>query len=247
VSAIQREVTIGPCRLIQGDCLDVLPMLGKVDAVVTDPPYGVNLGKTDGTGGKHGLTRGAYLGTEDTYPEFVSMVVPRISTAIRIAKRAAVFTGPHIHEQDKPDAIGGVYCSAACGRHSWGFKNFLPVLLYGVAPDLQFGAKYPTAIASNATAKENCHPCPKPLEWMEWLVLLASRDAEVILDPFMGSGTTGVACIRTDRQFIGIEKEPKYFDIACKRITDAWQLKCSELPFDDVPKLRQRELVEAAQ
>lgn len=65
----------------------------------------------------------------------------------------------------------------------------------------------------------------------------------MILDPFMGSGTTGVACIQTERRFIGIEKEPKYFDIACERIQRAWDLKCSELPFDKPESLKQMELI----
>jgi DNA modification methylase len=70
------------------------------------------------------------------------------------------------------------------------------------------------------------------------------QSADTILDPFMGSGTTGVACIQTGRQFIGIEKEPKYFDIAVKRIQRAWDLKCSELPFEQVEPQRQTELFE---
>ena len=55
----------------------------------------------------------------------------------------------------------------------------------------------------------------------EWMVGKASLDSEIVLDPFMGSGTTGLACTRTNRNFIGIEIEPKYFDIACERIENA--------------------------
>jgi DNA modification methylase len=137
-----------------------------------------------------------------------------------IAKRAAAFSGPHIHEQRKPDTIGGIYHPAACGRTGWGFKNLLPVLFYGTSPDRHLGS-YPTILYSVATAEKVGHPCNKPLSWMMWLVGLASREGYVILDPFMGSGTTGVACERLGRRFIGIEKEPKYFDIACRRIEDA--------------------------
>lgn len=63
------------------------------------------------------------------------------------------------------------------------------------------------------------------------------------LDPFMGSGTTGVACINTGRSFIGIEKEPKYFEVACNRIRRAWQDKCSEIKWEPEPELKQLELV----
>ena len=104
----------------------------------------------------------------------------------------------------------------------------------------------PNSFSSFATEPPNGHPCPKPLEWMEWLVLKSSPfENETILDPFAGSGTTGVACIRTERRFIGIEKEPKYFEIACKRIEREWQLKRSELPFEKPAKEVQRELVSA--
>ena len=215
-------VTIGRARLALGDCRDLLPTLGKVDAVVTDPPYGIELGKTSGSGNGHGLKIDAYEGFADTYELFVSEIVPAISMAINKATRAVVFTGPHIHEQMKPDAIGGIYCPAASGRHCWGFKSFLPVLLYGNAPDLHLGSRA-TAIYSTETVDryEIDHPVPKPLGWMKWSVKLASREGETILDPFMGSGTTGVAAVQMGRDFIGIEREPAYFDIACKRIEDA--------------------------
>ena len=68
---------------------------------------------------------------------------------------------------------------------------------------------------------ENGHPCPKPIEWAKWLVSRAAIQGATVLDAFMGSGTTGDAAVTLDRKFIGIEKDPKYFDIACKRIEDA--------------------------
>jgi site-specific DNA-methyltransferase (adenine-specific)/modification methylase len=64
------------------------------------------------------------------------------------------------------------------------------------------------------------HPTQKPVEVMKWVIELCPK-AETVLDPFMGSGTTGVACMQLGRKFIGIEREPKYFDIACKRIEQA--------------------------
>jgi site-specific DNA-methyltransferase (adenine-specific) len=218
-----RVEQIGDATLYCGDCLEVLPTLPKVDAVITDPPYGVDLGSTKGSGGAHGLKLQAYANYDDTYENYVTKVVPALTQSMQIAGRSAFFIGPHIHELPKFDALGGVYCSAATGRHQWGFKNFLPVLLYGTYPDLHKGAQYPTVIASNETAEKNGHPVPKPLGWMRWLVALISRRYETILDPFMGSGTTGVACAQLGRKFIGIEIEPKYFDIACCRIEDAYR------------------------
>ena len=215
------KVTIGRATLYLGDCREVLPTLDACDATITDPPYGVDLGSTKGSGGAHGLQLQAYASYADTYENYVTQVVPALMQAMQLTGRAAVFIGPHIHELPKFDALGGVYCSAATGRHQWGFKNFLPVLLYGTYPDLHKGAQYPTVIASNETAEKNGHPVPKPVGWMRWLVALTTRRGETVLDPFMGSGTTGVAAVQQGRQFVGIEREPKYFEIACERIRQA--------------------------
>ena len=213
------EEAIEPIRCEVCDGIGLVKRV--IDAVITDPPYGVELGSTKGAGGAHGLNLQSYTGYSDTYENYVQQIVPALTVAINIASRSAVFIGPHIHELPKFDALGGVYCSAATGRHQWGFKNFLPVLFYGTYPDLHKGAQYPTVIASNETAEKNGHPVPKPVGWMQWLVSLVTRRAEVVLDPFMGSGTTGVACSQLGREFIGIERERKYFDIACERIARA--------------------------
>ena len=225
------EVIIGNARLILGDCREVLPTLDRCDATITDPPYGVDLGSTNGSGGAHGLKLQAYASYADTYENYVAEVVPALAQAVQMTGRAAVFIGPHIHELPKFDALGGVFCSAATGRHQWGFKNFLPVLLYGTYPDLHKGAHHPTVIASNETAEKNGHPVPKPVGWMRWLVALTTRPGETVLDPFMGSGTTGVACMNLGRQFIGIEIDRRYFDIACRRI-EAAQAQGQLLPHD---------------
>ena len=207
----------GGITIFHGDCREVLPGLDPVDLVLTDPPYGIGLGKTSGAGAGHGLRLDGYATHNDSYGSFVSDVVPRINEALDLAARAAVFTGPNIHEQRKPDAIGGVHCPAGAGRHCWGFKTFLPVLLYGKAPELNLGGK-PTSITSTRTARKNGHPVPKPVEWMRWLVLLASTEGETILDPFMGSGTTLRAAKDLGRKAIGIEIEERYCEIAAKRL-----------------------------
>lgn len=152
--------------LYHGDCRDVLRGL-TWDACITDPPYGVDLGNTgDPRGGSHGLNLSGYA-FADTYEHFVREIVPRLSEALDRSRRAVVFTGPHIHEQKKPDAIGGIYCPGACARNGWGFKTFLPVLLYGKSPTVAMGkgATIPTTLRSSIATERhpNGHPVPKPL------------------------------------------------------------------------------------
>lgn len=201
-----------------GDCLDVMPSLARVDACVTDPPYGIGLGDTQGrSDGGHGLKLEAYASHDDS-PEAFGAVADRIAMAIDRSLRAAVFmSGASINQLPKPDALGGVYIPAAQGRCRWGFTSLAPILLFGTAPGLNLGGRA-TVLVSSERPEPNGHPVPKPIGWMLWLVGLASRLGETILDPFAGSGTTGVACLRLGRQFIGIEKDEKYFALACDRL-----------------------------
>jgi len=204
---------------------DVLPLLGHVDAMVTDPPYGLDLGVANnrhrtGGYGAH-LGKQAYRSYEDTYANFCTEIVPRLNMALDRVPRAAVFTGPHIHEQRKPEAIGGIYLPQGGGRTPWGTKNFLPVLLYGIPPGA--GQHRPTVLVDASRPEPSIHPCPKPLAYMRWLVQLATRPGEVVLDPFMGSGTTGVACLALHRPFVGIEIDEVYWCEACQQIDHAFR------------------------
>ncbi len=240
VTAWHEEI-IGPCRLILADCLDVLPTLSGVDAVVTDPPYGVNF---QGKNTKHTKRENdGYEAGDD------ASIGPKVVARCVESWRAVVYA-PAVNLWDYPPAteVGSAFCPSGAGLGRWGFIGTHPILYYGKCPYLASRRGHrPNSFRSFATQEPNGHPCPKPVEWMEFAVEKASADeGETVLDPFMGSGTTGVACIRTGRRFIGIEKEPKYFDIACKRIRRAWQDKCSEIKWDEPPKLKQRELLEVA-
>lgn len=242
---IRKEV-IGGCELYLGDCREIIPLLPVVDAVICDPPYGLDLGKeNDKRGGRHGLAKEGYATYEDTHENFLTMVAPAIACAVGRARRGAVFCNHNLHDLPKPDAIGGVYLPSAQGRHCWGFNSFSPVAYYGTAPDLQNGSRA-SAIRSAEVAEPNGHPCPKPIGWMKWLVSHASSAGETVLDPFMGSGTTGVACVKIGRRFIGIEIDPNYFDIACQRIEAAHSQTdlFVEVP---TPKPQQLSLMEPAE
>jgi hypothetical protein len=211
--------------LYLGDCREVMaswPKCFRVNAVVTDPPYGVGFtGKvtkhTNNSGG------GAYLDTEEN---FRGVVLPAISLALDVADRGAIFTGTRrLNEYPAPKDIGGITCPNGGGRSSWGFGCYHPIAYYGSSPYIAAGlGARPTATVMyhpgmHVTGENNNeHPCPKPIAFMEWAVTAATLPTQTILDPFMGSGTTGVAAVKLGRKFIGIEIEPKYFDIACKRI-----------------------------
>lgn len=203
--------------IYHGDCREFLP---RADVLVTDPPYGINIGGPDvgrnGRGGRHGLEKGTYDSYDDTYENYVETVVPTIQRALALTRRGAVFSGPHLQELPKASAVGGIYCRAGSGRHPWGFKTFLPVLFYGTAPRLQHGAR-PNVFESTATAELNGHPCPKPLPWLRWLMDLVSLPGEVVLDPFLGSGTTLRAAKDLGRKAIGIEIEERYCEIGALR------------------------------
>jgi site-specific DNA-methyltransferase (adenine-specific) len=222
-----KPVIIGNATLYCGDCMDVLRTLDRVDVLVTDPPYGVGLGHHAvlADRGRPGyLIKEGYATYDDTIDNYAKVVAPavRLSLSLTLDGRGVVFAAmPAAWLLPAPIAMGGIYLPAGCGRTVWGFKTLSHALLYGRAPDLHLGAK-PIAVQLTGSAEPG-HPCAKPLNWMRWAVDLASRDGETILDPFMGSGTTGIACARLGRKFIGIEIEPSYFALACQRIQDAYR------------------------
>jgi site-specific DNA-methyltransferase (adenine-specific)/modification methylase len=213
-----RIETIGSATLYLADCMDVLPTLGKVDAVITDPPYGI--GERSGTISKE-RNKNDYVSYDDTPENIVSEIVPRIIVALALAKRGLVTPGGKCaFFYPKPTDIGMVYQPAACGMTHWGRTTCQPILFYGKDPKCGLTIK-PIHYQLTESPEKCGHPCPKPTGFMKWCVDRASVDGETILDPFMGSGTTGVAAVQMGRKFIGIEREPKYFDIACERIENA--------------------------
>lgn len=220
-----RKETIGDATLYLGDCLEILPTLGRVDACVMDPPYGVGLTaknhkwfRTEGNG---------YAGFDDT-PEYVETVaVSAVLICRDIARSVVVTPGTECAwKYPAPDDLGAVYNASGTGSGKWGFKCSTPLLFYGKCPYLAAGQGRRANSWEQPAGDyaEKCgHPCPKPIGMMRWLVSRVSLASETVCDPFMGSGTTGVAALQLGRKFIGIEIDPGYFDIACKRIEEAWR------------------------
>jgi DNA modification methylase len=208
MNGIVREVTIGDCRLIQGDCLEVMPGLGSVDAVVTDPPYGIKRDGKPPSSSSHGGHKGYEFKGWDSAP----LSGEAIGIIFKISQDLIIWGGNYFPEFLPPSAgwlvwdKGQRLCQADAE------------LAFSTRPGaLRIFTKNRAALASDGAV----HPTQKPVALMRWCLGFVP-DAKTILDPFMGSGTTGVACVREGRSFIGIELDPDYFDIACKRIRDAY-------------------------
>ena len=199
--------------LILGDCLEVMRTMAdkSVDAVITDPPYGV------------GVDYSMFDDTKDNLKTLVNLFFPE---AVRVSNIVTVTPGNgNQHLYPSPTHTLAFINMAGVGYSSWGFSCWQPILVYGKDPFLANGEGCrPDAFVmknSGDVDKHNGHPCPKPNNVMRWIIERTTRKSDTVLDPFMGSGTTGVACVQTGRNFIGIEIDPTYFAIAEKRIAEA--------------------------
>lgn len=191
------------------DCLDVLPLLPGVDAIITDPPYGVNLDYGDG-------------GHDDTFDNWIILINKFLPMAKQTCKGPIIVPTSKMEGEPYLHAHNPIWrlCwfkGAACTRSPIGFKDWETTYLFGRAPKKQIH-DYFTAHANSIRQEVPEHPCPKPYKWAAWLVDKMSEVGETVCDPFMGSGTTGIACLRTGRNFIGIEKDPEHFKTACDRL-----------------------------
>ncbi len=214
-------VIIGDATLYLGDCLEILPTLGKVDAVVTDPPYGI--GYQSGWATDRLWAAGRSITNDESCRArdvALSMMPPDANTAMLIfgSRKTEPPRGTRqVLIWDKGPALG-------MGALDLPWKPAHEEI-YVLGKGFVGGRNWHSVIAHHPTQAMACngrtHPNEKPVGLIERL--LGWCPPGVILDPFMGSGTTGVACAKLGRKFIGIEIEPKYFDIACKRIEDAYR------------------------
>lgn len=203
-----------------GDCLELMRDMpdGSVDAVITDPPYGVGFG---------------YANHDDSESSYFGLIVSAMSQIVRIARRFVVITPGMKHltwwyRQFAPDWTGAWFKSNQCSHTPYGGLNvWEPFLFWGQTTISRDAFNRPIRHQPDT----GNHPCPKDLgAWKTLMSLVdAKREATSILDPFMGSGTTGVACVQTGRSFIGMEIDPHYFAIAQKRIAEAQMQPALEL------------------
>jgi len=219
----KRVETIGDCTLYLGDCLEVMQdrkcLSGQCrspvacdafgycrelnfDAILTDPPYGIGVGKMSMGAGKKATKFDNFNWDDET---------PNIDFLAKFEKVIAwggnYFSLPPSGcwlAWDKMQKFSGADFELA-----WTSLNH-PSKIFRMSRVEAYGAM------------DKAHPTQKPVALMRWCLGFVP-DATTILDPFMGSGTTGVACVKLGRKFIGIELDEGYFDIACKRIADAYR------------------------
>jgi DNA modification methylase len=214
------SVTIRDCTLYHGDCLEVLPTIARVDAVVTDPPYGIALRNGDVDGHRSDRWDSIAGDKDDTVGrEILQRSRNGGASIIAFASPWKPWPGRwrNLVVWDKGGAVGGGGDIRTCLKRSW---ELIQVWNQDEIAGGRGESVWRYPIVPNDTAD---HIAAKPVELMQRLLDVFVRDDAVIVDPFMGSGTTGVACVRTGRKFIGIEIEKRYFDIAVRRIREAYE------------------------
>lgn len=199
---------IGAATLYLADCREVLPTLGKVDAVVTDPPYGIGKdGQARITGGNGGRKAHDFLGWDAERP-----AAEIFAAMLNLSDDIIIWGGNYFADVLPPTGKWLVWdkgqrINQSDGELAWtSYQGALRIKVMNRVELLIDGTE---------------HPTQKPERLMRWCIEQLRNNPQTILDPFMGSGTTGVAAVQMGRRFIGIEREPKYFDIACRRIEDA--------------------------
>jgi len=211
--SIHNPVIIGDCTLYLGDCREILPTLPKVDAVVTDPPYGigyVNNSKHVGGGWKERR--------ECTWDSV--RVSPEVFRVILRAATVSVVWGGNYYTDILPPTMQWFIWDKCNDGFSLSDFEMAWSSQHKASRIFRYARGNESGFAPLGSDWPNAHPTQKPLGVMRWTLERLPLKVS-ILDPFMGSGTTGVACVNLGRKFIGIEIEPRYFDIACKRIDAA--------------------------
>lgn len=205
---IRREERIGNQRLLLGDCLEVMPLLGRVDAVVTDPPYGIDYGNAGGFSAAHGWA--SQKGAAEWDKERPSAEV--FAAILGFSKDQIIWGGNYFADLLPP----------TMRWLSWdkGQRDFSLADIELAWTSQQKAARVFDYPRGKAVLDGKHHPTQKPVALMEWCLGFLP-DAKTILDPFMGSGTTLVACQKLGRHGIGIELDRDYFEIACKRVEEA--------------------------
>lgn len=228
---MSNPVTIGNCTLYHADCLDILPGLQSIDCIVSDLPYALESG-----GKTTGEMRGKFA--KDNYDNSGSIIPCDVEFSDYMSFLATVLPQGHAYFMVNNRHVAGVQNAAlnagfrfhnllvwdkSTGTpNRWYMKNceFTLFAFRGFAKPINDCGSRQLLKCSNVIG--GVHETQKPVALMESYIRNSTASGEVVLDPFMGSGTTGVACVNLGRKFIGIEKERRYFDAACERIRNAY-------------------------
>lgn len=210
------KIVVGTATLYRGDCFTVMPTLEPVDAVVTDPPFGI------------GYRYRSYDDSPSTYDALMNRIVPELH---RLTNNGPCFVWQSLRKADQWHKYfpKGFRVIAACkiypqlpgksNRPKWD-----PIIFWSGNSRLDDelpGDWYLSDLRPwDGYRGDNPVPCPRPLDQLTHIC--QSIRAKTILDPFMGSGTTGVAAVLAGKTFVGIEQDPVYFEYACNRIRSAW-------------------------
>ena len=221
-------ITIGKATLYHGDCRDILPTLPKVDLVLTDPPYGI------GESSRKNATRwkpfGSRIDSKNTRGTYVA------PTDYGIYSWDTAPPDPELLEM----VLNAGVCCCLWGGNYFGLPAASKWLVWdkinsGDFADCElawtnfggavriFRHMWNGMLRASERQSPREHPTQKPIALMEWCLNLSPKNTLTVADPFMGSGTTGVACANMGKTFYGIERERKYFDIACERIENAYR------------------------
>lgn len=209
---MSRVEVIGNATLYLGDCRGILPTLPKVDAVITDPPYGI--GEAAGKNKSRSKMAISKDFGDDSWDD--EPIADDLIRMVREAGKWAVIFGGNYYAM--PPARCWLVWDKENGENDFADCELAWTNLPRAVRRIRY--MWHGMLRANGETRGD-HPTQKPIGVMEWAINHVPAPSQTILDPFMGSGTTGVACMNLGRQFIGIEREPKYFEIACRRIEDA--------------------------
>lgn len=233
---IRREVQIGDCRLLLGDCLEILPTLGRVDAVVTDPPFEKEA---------HTAVRRTQKSIRADIPAELGFAAITEETRLAIPAWASTHCSGWMLAFCQVEAVSAWRdaMEAAGLKYKRGmawvkpdsspqFNGQMPAQGYECIASAWCGSGHSVwngggrrgvfTHLTNQPDRDGRHPTEKPIPLMRELIGLFSNAGDIVLDPFMGSGTTGIACLKLGRAFIGIEKDETHFETACERVRDAY-------------------------
>jgi DNA modification methylase len=239
---VSNPVIIGDATLYLGDCRDIIPTLPRVDAVITDPPFGVGF---------------KYESHDDSPVGYIDWLWPVIEHAESLCNPGSpvfvwqsganlrnlpawfprewrLFVAAKNFVQMRPTAMQWSWDPVIC----WWTPGAKPWSAGTASRDFVIANTAP--VVASPENIEKGHPCPRPVDLLDHIVDQWVKPGSTMLDCFMGSGTAGVSAMRLGRKFIGIEREPKYFDIACKRIENAQRQTSLFEP--EAPKAEQTQL-----